>query len=67
MEITEYVYLIRHLIMQYFGEPTGQAKIQRTSKNIQLYLLSNCSIVNFVNISEQTKAAVTLELELACL
>ena len=38
-------------VVQYFGEPAGQAKIQRTSKNIQQYytlkclvryLLSNC-------------------------
>ena len=38
-------------VVQYFGEPAGQAKIQRPSKNIQqyymlkyqiTYLLSNC-------------------------
>ena len=30
--------------MQYFGEPTGQAKIQRTSKNIQPYYTLKCLI-----------------------
>ena len=52
------------VFMQYFGQPTGQAKMQRTSKNIQQYytlkclisyLLSNCldTDTDFVNTSEQ--------------
>ena len=37
-------------VVQYFGEPTGQAKIQRTSTNIQQYYTPKCLMSYLLSI-----------------
>ena len=83
---SEYIYLIRHLsvkydcillrVLQYFGKPAVQFRIQRTSKNMQQYymikclisyLLSYCFYSEFCkHISEQKKAQETCSMTHGC-